>query len=243
MHNGAQRNSSRWKNLNSTLLYLLPGTLQEGICPQNTLLSYAHAHTHEGAQRHNAGWGNPSNPVRTTQAPALVSSRCPWGESTTVLNTMSEQEPQTTLWTLWKHILTWMNVYIELNNKNKWYWGTFPTRLLQNLQILTHLWRRIWGFRKAHATNRTGGWKEESIRKSFLRTRNYAQGNQIASLWLLSILHFTPTILPLPLFATEHEVPELRSTLNDGSNENSSLTLKGRNWARAEKIASSMDIQ
>lgn len=108
------------------------GYQRKGICPQNTLLSYAHAHTHEGAQRHNAGWGNP---VKETQAPALVPPRCPWGDSTTVLNMMSEQESQSTLWTLWTHIPTWMSMYIELN-KNKWYSGTFPTRLLQNLLLL-----------------------------------------------------------------------------------------------------------
>lgn len=54
------------------------GHCRRGICPQNILLSYARAHAHpyartrEGARRRDAGWGNLSNPVRETQAPALV---------------------------------------------------------------------------------------------------------------------------------------------------------------------------
>lgn len=90
------------------------GHCRKGICPHNTLLSYAHAHTHKGAQRHNAWWGNPSNPLRDT-------SPCPGTPKMSLgrLHHSAEQEPQSTLGTFWKHILTWMSVYIELNNK--WY--------------------------------------------------------------------------------------------------------------------------
>lgn len=187
-------------------------------------ISYARAHTQEGAQRHSARWGSPIDPVREIQDPALVPPRRPWGDTSTVPTMMSEQEPQSTLWTLWKHILTQMSVYIELKCKNcrSCYFYKEESGLLE---------------RHTQQAERAGGWKEDSIRKYFLGRRSSAQGNQIVSLWLLSILHFTPTFLPLPLFATGHEVPELRSPLNDGTNENSPLTLKGRNWARAEKTS------
>lgn len=114
-----------------------------------------HMHTHKGALRHNAGWGNPSNPVRETQGPALVSPRRPWRDSTTMPNMISEQEPQSTLGTFWKHILTWMSVYIELN---KWYWGAFPTRLLQTCR--SYFYKEKSGLLERNMQQRNSWWLE-----------------------------------------------------------------------------------
>ena len=95
--------------------------------------------------------------------------------------------------------------------------------------------------RRMQWMGRAGGSKEDStddwIGKQRVGRRSSARGNKTACLCILSILPFTPTFLPLSLFATGREEPELRSPPSDGTNENSSLMLKDRNCARAQKTA------
>lgn len=65
---GAQRDISRWGNLNSALSWLLQWPPQEPS---------AHLHTQEGAPGHKGWWENPSNNIRETKSlPKLFSGCC-----------------------------------------------------------------------------------------------------------------------------------------------------------------------
>lgn len=103
--NEAQGNRSGWGSPYSTLLRLLPGTSQERDLPTKhssflCTCTRTHVHTHTRRSTEARCWvGETQYPVRETQAPALVPLSCPRGDSAPVPITMSEQQPQSTLWT------------------------------------------------------------------------------------------------------------------------------------------------
>lgn len=64
-------NCNRWFNPNHTLLWLLPGTSQRGICPQNTLFSHARAQaqvkTHTHVKKHRGTMFGGGTPVTLSE--------------------------------------------------------------------------------------------------------------------------------------------------------------------------------